>query len=319
MIKQKLQPHARSAGRMPPSSRPAQRRLPARTTGALEELGYDPEPSMKLSRAIFIVIIMHVIAVGGMYFFQHLRESRLARSAEAAGTSAALREIHTPEPVARPTTGMRIHYVEPGQSLSSIARIYGVTVDQLAKENNISDPGQIRAGQELRVPVESVERAEPLDMHALVASTPRRDVAPDEEAVLLSTSERESNPVAPERTVAPTPAAPAAPRPAPPRATKTETPKAPNKAEKNLREQFLAARGRSPAEGSMPRSQPAAGTSASPATTSTSARTYVVKKGDNPVAIARKHNVSYSALLELNNISDPRKLRVGQTLKIPAR
>jgi LysM repeat protein len=83
----------------------------------------------------------------------------------------------------------------------------------------------------------------------------------------------------------------------------------------SLREQFLAARGRS-SEGGVRRAEPASG---SVPAVATATRTYVVKKGDNPVAIARKHNVSYNALLELNNISDPRKLQVGQTLKIPAR
>ncbi len=316
MIKQKLQTRARSAGRMPPPSRLSQRRLPARTAGALEELGYDPEPSMKLSRAIFIVVIMHVIAVGGMYLFQHLRESRLSRSAEAGRAAAPVHDVSQAEPIARPTTGMRIHYVEPGQSLSSIARIYGVTVDDLARENDIADPGQIRAGQELRVPVESVGRAQPLDMNALVSNAPRDETPLDEEAVLVSTSEHAPEAVArPERAASPRPSS-APPRPAAVAPAKAETPKASNAAEMSLREQFLAARGRSSAESAVRRAEPASGSSPAVAT---STRTYVVKKGDNPVTIARKHNVSYDALLELNNISDPRKLRVGQTLKIPAR
>jgi LysM repeat protein len=50
-----------------------------------------------------------------------------------------------------------------------------------------------------------------------------------------------------------------------------------------------------------------------------SGKTYVVAKGDNPVGIARKFKVSYDSLLELNHIDDPRKLKIGQKLLIPAK
>lgn len=48
-----------------------------------------------------------------------------------------------------------------------------------------------------------------------------------------------------------------------------------------------------------------------------SGNTYVVKKGDNPVTIAKKLKVPYDDLMELNHIEDPRKLRIGQKLLIP--
>jgi LysM repeat protein len=52
-------------------------------------------------------------------------------------------------------------------------------------------------------------------------------------------------------------------------------------------------------------------------TTSSSGKTYVVKKGDNPVAIAKKLKVSYNDLIALNHIDDPRKLQIGQKLLVP--
>src|SRR5207247_10793209 len=48
-----------------------------------------------------------------------------------------------------------------------------------------------------------------------------------------------------------------------------------------------------------------------------SGKTYVVKKGDNPVTIARKLKVPYNDLIALNHIEDARKLRIGQKLLIP--
>ena len=52
-------------------------------------------------------------------------------------------------------------------------------------------------------------------------------------------------------------------------------------------------------------------------TLSSSGKTYLVKKGDNPVTIAKKLKVSYNDLMALNHIEDPRKLQIGQKLLIP--
>jgi LysM repeat protein len=52
-------------------------------------------------------------------------------------------------------------------------------------------------------------------------------------------------------------------------------------------------------------------------TPSSSGKTYIVKKGDNPVGIAKKLKVSYNALMTLNHIDDARKLQIGQKLLIP--
>ena len=42
-----------------------------------------------------------------------------------------------------------------------------------------------------------------------------------------------------------------------------------------------------------------------------------MKKGDNPVGIAKKLKVSYNDLMTLNDIDDPRKLQIGQKLLVP--
>lgn len=50
---------------------------------------------------------------------------------------------------------------------------------------------------------------------------------------------------------------------------------------------------------------------------SPSGKTYVVKKGDNPVTIAKKLKISYSDLIALNHIEDAHKLHIGQKLLVP--
>ena len=46
-------------------------------------------------------------------------------------------------------------------------------------------------------------------------------------------------------------------------------------------------------------------------------KTHVVAKGDNPYSLAKKYNITQAALMKANNIDDPKKLKIGQTLVIP--
>jgi LysM repeat protein len=45
-----------------------------------------------------------------------------------------------------------VHVVRYGETLSSIAAAYGVSVTELAQLNNISNPSLIYVGQELLIP-----------------------------------------------------------------------------------------------------------------------------------------------------------------------
>jgi LysM repeat protein len=53
--------------------------------------------------------------------------------------------------------------------------------------------------------------------------------------------------------------------------------------------------------------------------TKLTARSYTVKSGDRLIFIAKKFNVSTEELIAYNKISDPGKLQIGQTLKIPGK
>ena len=48
-------------------------------------------------------------------------------------------------------------------------------------------------------------------------------------------------------------------------------------------------------------------------------KTYTVKKGDNPVQIAKRMGVNYDELLKINGVEDPKRLKIGQVLKLPVR
>lgn len=57
-----------------------------------------------------------------------------------------------PAPLARPLAAGRIHIVRPGETLYSIARLYGVDVYELARANGIYNLNRIYVGQRLVIP-----------------------------------------------------------------------------------------------------------------------------------------------------------------------
>lgn len=216
----------------------------------------EPEPNMKLSHAFVVVLVLHVIAVAGVFAFNTIKTKQdavLAATkpdaipAPEAGVveeAAAIASNPAPAPAAAPTapaqTGPRKHVMMAGETLTKIAAKYNVTVAALQAVNNIEDPTKLRIGTSLTIP------------------EPGTEPAPE-----------------------PAPAVASAPNPAPAPVAQTQ-PKAP---------------------------------AASAVTASETI--YEVVKGDNPVTIAKKFNVSQAALMELNGIEDPRKLQIGQKLKIP--
>lgn len=85
------------------------------------------------------------------------------------GTEAAPEATATPDPAAAtpgsgeatavpaaevtPTTGERIHVVESGDTLTQLAVIYGVPVEEIAAANGLSDVDTLEVGQEIIIPV----------------------------------------------------------------------------------------------------------------------------------------------------------------------
>ena len=168
----------------------------SRAMGLPDEMDYEQmaEPNMKLSRALLIVLVLHIVAVAGIVAFNTIK------TREAMAPAAA----------------------------------------------EVAAPASLEAGA-------APSTAQPVEQNA-----------PNEIATPIT--------------------------------AKTETPKAAEKAAPE------------PAK-------PAASPSAS--SVADSGQIYTVVKGDNPVTIARRLKVAEADLLELNQITDPRKLQIGQKLRIP--
>ncbi|MEI8293914.1 MAG: LysM peptidoglycan-binding domain-containing protein [bacterium] len=168
-----------------------------------------------------------------------------------------------------------------------------------------------------------------------------------------ATPEVKALPPAPKKVARSSKPAPAAPKPAerltstliPSKAvavaapkTTPATPPAPKPGEAALKDKFLAAKNTAPhtkadakvqeKNQTSPTSQPiVAENTPSPAPVKPVVTTpppvpvseYTLNSGDNLYAVSRRLQVSYSELMAANGITDPRQLRIGQKLKVPAR
>lgn len=69
----------------------------------------------------------------------------------------------------------------------------------------------------------------------------------------------------------------------------------------------------------VPGASPPPGATGAPTPPNVNPATYVVADGDTLYAIALKFGVELADLIQLNGLSDPNDIRVGQELKIPPR
>lgn len=147
------------------------------------------EPNMKLSRALLIVLVLHIVAVAGIIAFNAIktREAGSASAAESIATAppatlgestaatpnevaqvAVPAKIRTPEKTtehAKPppkTSGVadsgKIYVVVKGDNPVTIARHLKVSEADLLELNEITDPRKLQIGQKLRIPEQSTTK-----------------------------------------------------------------------------------------------------------------------------------------------------------------
>ena len=217
---------------------------------------YEEEPKTNLSSAFIVVLVLHVVAVGGIYAFNSLRASRQPRTSQTSESTtssigAALpaktsAPIPAPESspgksAAAPISKTNVYQVQSGDTLTKIAAMKGVSVADLEEANAIKAGVILRPNQVLTIP-------------------PAR-IAPKIPAPAVVQDSRKAA--------------------------------------------FLSTRAES--------------TPAVSATANTATRSYTVAKGDTPTSIAKKFGTTSTDLLKLNKIDDPKKMQIGQTLKVPVK
>jgi LysM repeat protein len=249
------------------SHRPARRRIQRNVLRAkaasrpeeIEEYENESEPSMKLSQAFIVVLVLHVLAVAGIYGFNQLKEKPSQKTAaKVEATQAApttdKRADATPktEPAAtaKSKETQTTYSVVAGDTLRRIASKFNTSIEAIEKANNLTSTSVIKVGQVLNI----------------------------------GSSSKTASAVLPASEV-PTKTAPSVVAKAPP----VKAPEAQDKADVKPQEK---------SQGSAD-------------------KTHVVAKGDNPYSLAKRYNITQVALMKANNIDDPKKLKIGQTLIIP--
>ena len=209
---------------------------------------------MRLSRAILVMLLLHVVAVGGILAFSLIKEQNSDKGVHSSGGAveaddSLLAPTKTVPMAETPPPGGKtlVHVVQPGETLLRIANDNGVTVEALITANGARTAmSSLRPGQELRLPEKSPDPASVATEHPS-AGTDRVEDNPPSSSGTPTTAGGSKN-------------------------------------------------GRLPPD---------------------SGKIYTVGKGESPYGIAQKLKVSYEALLKLNHIDDPKKLKPGQKLRIP--
>lgn len=168
----------------------------ARRVLGAAEMDYEEmsEPNMKLSRALLIVLVLHVVAVAGIIAFNTIKtrqgslppiptETARAKVAPAAPAKsegptvvAAMRSDETkiakvpPKAVAKDerktdakpaenkatkSDASKTYIVAKGDTPVSIARKFKVPYDDIMAANHIDDPHKLKIGQKLVIPIKS--------------------------------------------------------------------------------------------------------------------------------------------------------------------
>ena len=121
------------------------------------------EPNMKLSRALFIVLILHVVAVSGIIAFNAIktRQGSLPAPAQTSVPPATVKAEATAAPVeikrahAVPKSSDDSHKtytVAKGDNPVTIAKKLKVSYDDLIALNHVDDPRKLKIGQKLLIP-----------------------------------------------------------------------------------------------------------------------------------------------------------------------
>src|ERR1700737_732268 len=119
-------------------------RRPLRIGATAAEYGDLAEPSMKLSRALLIVLLLHVVAVAGIIAFNAIKTRQASLPSAPSPTTVGIASADTkPQPPAlNQSTAQKTGAKTPAK----------VSYDDLIALNHIDDPRKLKIGQKLLIP-----------------------------------------------------------------------------------------------------------------------------------------------------------------------
>ena len=143
-------------------------RRPLRIGATTADYGELAEPSMKLSRALLIVLLLHVVAVAGIIAFNAIKTRQSSLPSSPVSTTIGVPPTETKpqtgmpnSPTAQKTTGKtqpkvtesgKTYVVAKGDNPVTIAKKFKVSYDDLVALNHIDDPRKLKVGQKLLIP-----------------------------------------------------------------------------------------------------------------------------------------------------------------------
>ena len=271
-------------------------------------------PNIKLSRAFIVVLILHVVAVGGILAFEMFKsnESNVTASLKSESSNGAVEEsVDVREkPESQKLTerlgtneGFEKYIVQKGDSIRAIADSYKVSRTEILETNLIDEAHPLVSGRILRIPKpkmsisgdDDVVNNDFVSIEELTASSDELDgdlneveevdkkIAEEDDGYqLLSKTDTQ-----PDSKIIPR---------AIPVSAETEY-----RSAKVVRE--------IPAESLI--------ASSVPVTKVGIGSMYTIESGDTLYGIARKYNVSIDQILKLNPNVNPRTLGIGRSLRMP--
>src|SRR5438876_1753980 len=164
-----------------------------RSVGAPAEIDYEEmsEPNMKLSRALLIVLLLHVVAVSGIIAFNAMKTwqapivptsapitntlfgavgSTIKPAAVSSRPPLAQKDSVPAKPIAKDAgrvkqTGNaksvdsgKLYVVVKGDNPVTIAKKFKVSYDDLVALNHIDDPRKLKIGQKLLIPEKTAKK-----------------------------------------------------------------------------------------------------------------------------------------------------------------
>ncbi len=176
--------------RRPNKLRVAAARQPLRIAAVAREYEEMTEPNMKLSRALLIVLLLHVVAVAGIIAFNAIKTRQGSGASIAApatntanstvgstskpstaSSSASVAQKGSTRPVAKENSKAdrpkqsenarsaldsgKVYVVAKGDNPVTIAKKFKVSYDDLLSLNHIDDPRKLQIGQKLLIPTKT--------------------------------------------------------------------------------------------------------------------------------------------------------------------
>jgi len=144
-------------------------RRPLRIGATAADYGDIAEPSMKLSRALLIVLLLHVVAVAGIIAFNAIK-TRQASLPTTVGIASADTKPQAPalnsptmqknsaKPQPKVSDSGKVYLVAKGDNPVTIAKKFKVSYDDLLAINHIDDPRKLKIGQKLLIPEKTSKR-----------------------------------------------------------------------------------------------------------------------------------------------------------------